>query len=680
MLVATAHAIDELKTIEVQDTKEDSFSGFWEENKGPLIFSGKKNTITNLNEIPKLQTNNYRQATSQTPGLLISEIPNEQLAAITYRGLGDPHESYNVLLLQDGIPVAADMYGYPAHYFSPALPMMDQFQFIRGGAGLMYGPQPGGVVNYISSPITKDQKFNANVGLTYGSYNLFTTNNAIVGSNHDNSYALEYYRRQGDGPQRVNSDFEADYIQARNYTFKGKNTFKIAFNGYNSDHGESGGFAKDPAVNANVFGDDLGKATKEHDRLKVSRAQLSLGVDNRIDETSKLQINFWANAYNRYSKRQNGAGFGTTPTGTNNTITSQKYYGYNAEARYLKDYNALGGENSISVGYLNYNLVSPLVIETGSTVDSNHGTVNRRIDRETHTNSFFIENRFGFGKLMVTPGARLENIRQEINERKNTITSSERKEDQTVNVPLFGIGLAYHLTDESQLYANVSESYKPVTYSETVPLGNSTVISSDIDPSKVLNTEFGYRGQTDTLNWDVSLFYIRYENQFGQIGSGATTEFTNTGAGTNKGIDAAFEFKLAEIYQSLKKFGQFNLYANTEFLDARYTRGPLKDKTPIYAPKNLTRAGIIHSNDHYKVAFMGVMVARHFGDDNNSEQREIPNYTVFDLTSDWYINSNWQLSAGINNLFDREYFSRVRSDGIAWAMDRNYYIGMRYNF
>lgn len=671
-----AMAEEKLDTIEVLGQKSSSFSGYWEENQDAKIFSGKKNTVTSLKDIPQLQTNNYRQATSQTPGLLISEIPNESLAAITYRGLGDPHESYNLLLLQDGLPVASDMYGYPAHYFSPALPMMEKVQFIRGGASLLYGPQPGGVLNYMSTPLTKGQALSGKVGLTGGSYNLLTTNNAVYGSKGNNSYAIEYYRRQGDGPQRVNSNFEADYLQIRNHHFAGKNKYKVSFNGYNSDHGNSGGFAKNPGANANVYGDDLGKATKVHDRLKVSRAQLALGVESKIDDSSELHVNFWGTAYRRYSKSQNGGGFGTFATGTTNDIVTQQYYGYNGEIRYLKNYTLAGNESTFSAGFLNYNLISPYTRETGAKVDSNHGTVNRRVDRETHVNSLFVENRFSFGKLMVTPGVRVESIRQVLDERKSP-SATLREDDRTDNVPLFGLSLSYHLTDESQLYANASEAYKPITYQDALPLINGATVSEDIDPSKIYNYEIGYRGQTDKLNWDVSAFFIRYENKFGQVG----TNFQNTGAGTNKGIDLATELKLSQMSDSLKKYGNFNLYGNISLLEAKYTRGSLKDNQAQYAPETITRAGLIYSKENkLKVALMGVMVAGHYGDDGNTSNFEIPYYTVWDLTADWNITKSWTASAGINNLLDREYYSRVRTDGIAWALDRNFYAGATYNF
>ena len=671
-VVHAALADEQLEKIEVIEHSQPNVSEFWEENKQTQIFSGKKNTVTSLKEIPQLQTNNYRQATSQTPGLLISEVPNEALAALTYRGLGDPHESYNLLMLQDGIPVAADMYGYPAHYFSPALPMMEKVQFIRGGASLLYGPQPGGALNYLSYPLTKGQRPSGKVGLSGGSYNLLSSNNALYGHTENTSYGIEYHRRQGDGIQRANADFYADYLQARQHYYLESLVLKVAFNGYNSDHGNPGGFSKTDSTGFNTYGDDQRKSTREYDRLKVSRAQLSGVVEKKIDATSQLSLALWGSAYRRYSKTQDGGGFGKFPTGATNTIVTQNYYGYNADLRYLKNY----GEHTLSAGYLNYNLLSPYLGETGQAPDSNHGEVTKRFERSTHTNSFYVENRFGLGKLLVTPGVRLENIRQTIDERKRNGASDLRYEDKTENVPLLGLGVSYHITDESQIYANVSEAYKPVTYVESVPV-TTTSISEDIDPADIITYEAGYRGQTQKLNWDASVFFIRYENKFGQVGD----VYQNTGAGESKGLDLSGELKMSEFSEKLKSLGDFNLFANIEVLNARFTKGPLKDKTPQYAPNTLTRTGVIYNKENkFKAALMGVMVSRHFGDDGNTENFEIPSYVVFDATMDWQLHRHWLLNAGINNLLDRDYYSRVRSDGIAWAMGRNVYLGATYQF
>lgn len=274
---------------------------------------------------------------------------------------------------------------------------------------------------------------------------------------------------------------------------------------------------------------------------------------------------------------------------------------------------------------------------------------------------------------MVTPGLRVENIKQSIEEKKTPFREKERTE----NVPLFGLGLSYHLNDDSQLYANSSEAYKPLTWSDAIPTAAGETVDGDIEESKILTHEVGYRSQTALLNWDVSAFLIRYENRIGKVNN----VVTNVGAATHKGFDIATEFKLSQMFKRLKPMGDFNLYANMEVLDARFTQGSQKDKTPQYAPKTLTRAGMIYSKEEkLKVALMGVFVGRHFGDDGNSDNFEIPSYTVFDLTADYKFLENWMVSAGINNLLDREYYSRVRSDGIIWALDRNVYAGVTRQF
>jgi outer membrane receptor protein involved in Fe transport len=38
------------------------------------------------------------------------------------------------------------------------------------------------------------------------------------------------------------------------------------------------------------------------------------------------------------------------------------------------------------------------------------------------------------------------------------------------------------------------------------------------------------------------------------------------------------------------------------------------------------------------------------------------------------------ITAGINNLFDEEYYARVRPDGIDPAYGRNYYAGLSLSF
>jgi Fe(3+) dicitrate transport protein len=60
--------------------------------------------------------------------------------------------------------------------------------------------------------------------------------------------------------------------------------------------------------------------------------------------------------------------------------------------------------------------------------------------------------------------------------------------------------------------------------------------------------------------------------------------------------------------------------------------------------------------------------------------RFIPAYNVWDLTGQVYITPRLSVTGGIYNLFNQQYFARVRNDGIDPAADRNYFLGARLDY
>ena len=82
-----------------------------------------------------------------------------------------------------------------------------------------------------------------------------------------------------------------------------------------------------------------------------------------------------------------------------------------------------------------------------------------------------------------------------------------------------------------------------------------------------------------------------------------------------------------------------------------------------------------------KVAWLGTFVDNHFANDNNTADFRIPGYTVWDLTAEWeFWPDRARLFGGLNNAFDRQYWSRVRANGIDPAVGRNVYAGLSLQF
>ncbi len=79
--------------------------------------------------------------------------------------------------------------------------------------------------------------------------------------------------------------------------------------------------------------------------------------------------------------------------------------------------------------------------------------------------------------------------------------------------------------------------------------------------------------------------------------------------------------------------------------------------------------GIYRWKEAVKVALLGTIVADHFADANNTFQRAIPAYNVWDLTAEVnFCNGRFGVFAGINNLFDEDFYAEARDEGIVPAL------------
>ena len=669
---------------------------------GTKIYSGKKTSVVDFDAMPQIQTDNYRQAFSQTPGLLVSELSNPSLLSLGSRGIGDPHETQNLLVLKDGVPFVADLFGYPTVYYAPPFESIDRLEFFRGGASLLYGPQPAGALNYVTHLPRTDRKWSVAAQQIVGSDNLFSTYASFDGTVDRLGYLGYFSRRSGDSFRDENSDFE---------TFGG--SFKIVIDAqketrwifnmdaFSADSGEPGGLTFDRGAGRLNYDVDREATQNQFDRVRVERYMPSLTLEHDFSEHTMVSATAYGGYFGRFSKRQQGTGFGRLPGGSsadNNLIQLQEFYTFGTDVRLRHDWFGWENQHTLTAGFSTYYSDSPFTVHRGNTPDAERGELRQDVQRESIYGAPFVENKFTFNRFSITPAFRLENVAQNIDERVNlgtgeTPASGPLSEDSSLEtVPLFGLGMAYELPAKSEVYANASQGYKAKTYSDAVPLGVNDTISDRLNPGKTWTTEIGVRGTpTPWLNFDTSLFFIDYKNRFGRVGA----NFQNVGRSHTFGWDAAAELDIVGAIDRFastrhgESIGAFSLYANVELLDAEFISGPVEGKTPQYAPDYLVRAGgIWRWKDRAKVALLGTFVGSHWANDNNGRfiasdpfsSGRIPSYMVWDLTAEVKVHKNVSVIGGINNLFDEDYYSRVRSNGIDPAYGRNFYGGLSLTF
>ena len=204
------------------------------ETKDNILFSGKKNEVLKLSNINgNLTNNNAREIFARIPGVTVWENEGSGLQInVGVRGLS-PNRSWELNTRQNGIDISADVFGYPEAYYNPPLEAVEAIQMVRGGASLQFGPQFGGMLNYVLKR-EKAQPFTFETQNTVGSYGLLSSFNAIGGKYKKWSYYLYNHSRSGKG-WRENNRFESRNTHAFvEYRFSEKT--KISAEYTNSDY------------------------------------------------------------------------------------------------------------------------------------------------------------------------------------------------------------------------------------------------------------------------------------------------------------------------------------------------------------------------------------------------------------------------------------------------------------
>lgn len=701
--MATALAEDVVVTAEAES--DDVVQGpFLPPVQGTHINSGKKSSVIDLDEFPRITNNNYRQALAKTPGLFVSE-ETSPLLSIGYRGL-NPDRVQFTQVLKDGIPIHADPFGYPEAYYTPPLDTVDRIEFLRGGAALMYGPQPGGSLNYITHRPRLDRPFSFGIINIFGSDAYYSSFSYLDGTVGRVGYYGYFNHRETEGFRESNSEVRlnaASIKLALDATTDSRWIFTIE--GYRERHGEPGG------LNAANYYQNRELTTRPFDLFELERYFASLAWEKDFSEATKLTMTSWGGYYRRFSSRQTDGGFGTIATGNNTTNQEQEFYTAGFEARFRHDYEFWRGTHTIAGGFQVYSTDSPRQDRLGQSRNDRGGELMADSDRHTLYAPLFVENRFHWGALSITPGVRFENIWQCVKENVNTAKTGAGTplgNDKNYDfVPLFGLGAEYEVAKDIDFYANVSQSYRPKIFTQAVPTGGTAVVPDDLEESKAWQYEIGFRGNpAPWVSWDVSGFVLDFDDQIGTVAlPEGRSSVQNVGRALHYGAEVFSEIDLIGMIDAMRgpalsasagketspaetrpglveRLGSLSLYGNVTILEAEFVSGPLEGKTPRYAPDYLLRSGVIYRwRDRFKLAFLGTFVGDSFADDGNSPQRAVPAYMVWDLTAEAKIYKDIvSLNAGINNVFNEDYYGRITDTGIDPAYGRNFYAGFSLKF
>lgn len=656
---------------------------------GTSIYAGKKNALIVMDNVQgNVVTNTMRQVLAKVPGIHIWESdPSGIQIGIAARGLS-PNRSWEFNVRQNGYDIAADPFGYPEAYYNPQLQGVQRIEIVRGAGSLQYGPQFGGLVNYIlrnGSEIDKPVEFETQQ--TIGSNALFNSYNAIGGKKGKSHYYAFFDHRNGDG-WRQNSRYSANTGFAT-FTYyvtpKLSITSEITLSHMRSQ--QPGGLT-DSLLNI-----DAQKSLRNRNWFDITWTTPALIANYKINDRARWNTKFFATIGDRKS-----VGFlqpittkdsivGSTGQFNNREVLIDNYRNYGLESRLITDYNLGNMKNTISGGLRLYTGTTRRRSSTKGSTGTDYdltisGNYARDIDFKSANGAAFIENIFRVSdKFLIIPGIRYEWL-QGAASGLNGITANGT-EIRLQNIQrsrsfiLAGIGAEYHVTSLTELYANYTQAYRPIQFANLQAPPTTDVVDPDLQDARGYNIDLGYRGRVKNyLQFDVSGYYLQYNNRVGTVTvanpSGTTPAsyrlITNVGASTSKGLESYVEFNPVRAFTK-SRYADVIIFASYGYTDAQYS-GDFKDvntkgKKVENAPVHILRSGVSLGYKDLLFTTQVSHVGESFSDANNTIAQSsngntgrIPAYTVTDLTASYKFKKGLNMKAGVNNLTDKTYFTR----------------------
>ncbi len=687
----------DIKEIEVRSEQDENFSSRQLRNvEGTAIYASKKSEVIDLENITaNLATNNSRQIYKDVAGLNIWESDGAGLQlSIGSRGL-DPNRTSSFNTRQNGYDISADALGYPESYYTPPGLALKKIEIVRGAASLQYGPQFGGLLNFILKKGNPAKPFEFVSVNSIGSWGLLNSFNSIGGQYKNFNYYAFYQRKQGNG-FRPNSEFHQNTAFA-NLSLQYSEKLNVSFEYTHMDYlAQQAGGLVDFEFNQNPR-----QSKRERNWFQVNWNLFSLNLDYKISDKTKINnktfmLHAQRDALGVLSR------INRPDSGLERDLIKGKYQNFGNETRLIHRYKIKEKYSTLLLGFRYYNGYSQSMQGDANNESGPDFYFLNELEPEkssyefpSQNISFFAENLFNItDNWNITPGFRFEYIKTaSMGYYKSRVFSGgelifdqkfEQEKEQKRAFPLLGIGSSFKVNPSLEVYSNFSQNYKSINFSDLAISNPNLIVDSLLMDEKGFNFDLGFRGKAlkNRIRFDFSLFYLSYKNRIG-IGDLEGVAFrTNIGNARIIGLESFIESALI----SPKKQDKISLnhFINFSLLNGKYLSGLSffeGNNVELIPPINI-KTGFNFKYKNLKVSYQFSFVDEQYSDATNAELVPhatvglIPSYHVQDLSLDYTI-KKFKFGAGINNLWNNYYFTRRANaypgPGIIPADGRNFY-------
>jgi Fe(3+) dicitrate transport protein len=631
------------------------------------------------------------------------------------RGL-DPDRSRNVLVLEDGIPVALAPYGEPELYFTPTMDRMAGVEVLKGSGQILFGPQTiGGVINYqsLNPPAESKGLVRMNVGQG-GFFSTFLSYGNSVGAV---GYQINYLKKRAD--QVGLTGFDMDDLNTKFLLrLSDKSTLSLKASIYQE-------ISNSTYIGMTQSMYDQGGLDFVHmapdDLLKVRRIAGSASHDYKINNKLSLKTTAFAFETTRNWRRQDFSSNGEENTKPNNwtgvtwgdeSIPNGAIYMRNSTGNRNRRFEVAGLESSLKWEYNVFNLDNKLIVGgrylherayeqriNGSNKTASSGNLVEDEIRTGEAISAYFQNKTQINKQwQVHFGARLENFQYERDILRRSFagqvkdTSLVRENTITEIIP--GAGFSYNPWSKFNVFGGVHSGFAPPRVKDAIS-GAGEVY--ELDAERSTNWELGLRTEAGRgLFLELTGFYTKFSNQVipvSESSGAAGFGLINGGETTYQGIEGSVVADFGRIFN----FDKYTLLLdiNYTWVDARFAgdrifqgESVVGNRTP-YAPELLLNSSLtFEAATGWSIRFTVTHVGDQFTDPVNSiapaangRNGLIESYTIVDASLIVPIgNTGWVVNGAVKNLMDERYIVSRRPQGIRVGMHRFVTAGLTYQF
>ena len=673
-----------LNDVQLVGKKSNQSTLFLPELLGGGIYCGKKASLVVMSRLPVVVCNNsMRQILAKVPGVHVWESDGSGIQiGIANRGLS-PNRSWEFNVRQNGADISADPYGYPEAYYNPPMQATQRIQIVRGSGALLYGPQFGGMVNYILRDGSEGTKpLGIEIQQTIGTHGLLNSY-VSVGGKGKKGHALGFWdRRTGDG-FRANSQYETSTaFLSGTYHWTKKTNVTVELMQYTMLSQQPGGLVDSmvyaaPATSfrsrnwfANQWNTGLFKLQHTVSDNVYWSAQLSvLQADRKsvgfmgsivLPDTAHRSTGQFAEREVAIDHYKNGV-WECLRRQTYVVGKQQQAFTFGLRGFVGKTQRWQKGRGSRDSG-ADFTPLAPFANEF--TFASLNGAM-------------FAEHLFRFSpRWTLVPGLRVEWVATQVAD--SMISRSKG---------LMGMGSQYQVSSTSQVYGNITQNYRPVLFSDLSTTAFNERVDSTLRDAYGYTLEAGFR--TSSHPWlllDVGFFRVQYNNRAGRLAKTAddgsvTLWKTNVGNSVSQGVECLVD---ADVLRAMSKKTPWRIpvFVSYAFTSAQYTTLWLTQKNPqgLYdtlslrgnrvenAPMHIARLGMGAGYKGWDVHAQWSSISGVFTDALNTSKPNatatvgyLPGYHILDINSTWKMSKGWEVRMSINNALNTRYATRRAS-------------------